>query len=66
MFDKIRWWIIGKLVGDSSYIKNCVLVGGKIFIRPDHFICGCTFTAGAYVDSGSARYPETHQKEQGE
>lgn len=56
---RIRAWLISALVGNSSYMKNCV-IRGTVILRKDHFVCGCYFQDGAKVicpETGGV-YPE--------
>lgn len=54
----IRLWLIGFLVGDMSYIKNCA-IGGPVILRDEHFVAGCFFLNGGFVVlRNGERYPE--------
>lgn len=44
-------WLAGVLIGDLSYIKNCVFVGGTVLLRPSHHVTGAVFINGTKVDS---------------
>ena len=65
MLNKIRWYLVKLLVGDGSFIRNCV-IEGKISIREDHFICSNSFINDSYVYVGSSgsRFPPLKNKQE--
>ena len=65
MLNKIRWYLVKVLVGDGTYIRNCI-IQGKITIRDDHRICSNTFIDDSYVYVGSTgeRFPPLENTEE--
>lgn len=55
---KFRTWLINLLIGDSSYIRNCV-IDGSVGLRNSHCVNGCTFFKGAYVYVGDRTNPKS-------
>jgi len=49
---KFRRWLIGILVGDSSYIKNCS-IEGVLVLRNAHNVSCCGFSKTSIVRIGT-------------
>jgi hypothetical protein len=47
---KFKLWLINFLVGDMSYVKNCI-ISGEVHVRPIHIVTSCCFLNGGCVVS---------------
>jgi len=54
-----RFWLASLILGDYSYIKNCIIYG-RVQIRGNHFVTCCSFIepeAVVFVND-KIKYPE--------